>query len=236
MARGWGHLVRGLIWHVREKSDAGVVDIRLELMATLPDDWWSAVSRAVGSGTTLLHSAEEFDAATAHALSLLRDSSALLASGSHATAAFLAITAIEETVKIHIGSYRQNPEQARRGRDPLFQHAEKHRLAAAPTVEMGERLPQAIGEERLQTILEEARTGALVRVREQSLYFDHDGRSQQIPAAVVDPARARELLLFAIELFDDSLVGMTDRSMAFGQDADAMFERWREAGSERPGG
>jgi AbiV family abortive infection protein len=101
-------------------------------MATVPEHWWAALSRAVGAGAKLLHSAEEFDAATEHALSLLRDSSNLLGSGSHATAAFLAITAIEETVKIHIGSYRRNAEEVRRGRDPLYQHAEKHRLAAAP--------------------------------------------------------------------------------------------------------
>lgn len=201
-------------------------------MATVPDDWWSAVSRAIGAGTRFLHSAEEFDAATAHALALLRDSSNLLASGSPATAAFLAITAIEETVKIHIGSYRQNPKEARRGRDPLFQHAEKHRLAAAPTVEMGLRLQNAIGEERLQAILEEARTGGLVKVREQSLYFDHDGKNQHIPAMAIDRARARELLLFAIELFDDSLIGMTDRSTDFDREANALFEHWKDPSDE----
>jgi hypothetical protein len=94
---------------------------------------------------------------------------------------------------------------------------------------MGERLQNAIGKEQLQAILDQARTGGLVRVREESLYFDHDGKSQHIPAAAIDQAHAREILLFAIELFDDSLVGMTDRSAAFGQEADALFEQWKGA-------
>lgn len=91
---------------------------------------------------------------------------------------------------------------------------------------MGRRLGKAIGEQRLQEILRQAESGKLVRVREAALYFNHDGTSQHIPAEAFDVNQARELLLFAIEVFDDALVGMTNKSMELGRDADALFARW----------
>jgi hypothetical protein len=37
---------------------------------------------------------------------------------------------------------------------------------------------------------------------------------------------ARERLLFAIEVFDDALVGTTNKSLELGHKADALFARW----------
>jgi AbiV family abortive infection protein len=60
----------------------------------------------------------------------------LLEAGSHATAAFLAITALEETANVHIGKFRRSTEPVARRKDPLYGHAEKHRLGLGPTIAM----------------------------------------------------------------------------------------------------
>ena len=76
------------------------------------DDWWSGVRAALAVGQQLAQSVEQFNVACEHIVSLLRDASALLAAGSHATAAFLAITALEETAKVHVGTYRRGAAPA----------------------------------------------------------------------------------------------------------------------------
>lgn len=92
-------------------------------------------------------------------MSLLRDAAAILASGSHATAAFLAITALEEVAKVHLGMCRRATEPAPRRKDPLYRHEDKHRLAIGPTVATGSRLQQAIGGDRMNELIVQAREG-----------------------------------------------------------------------------
>jgi hypothetical protein len=38
--------------------------------------------------------------------------------------------------------------------------------------------------------------------------------------------KAREILLLAVEIFDDALVGSTNRSFERGTEADLIFKRW----------
>jgi AbiV family abortive infection protein len=59
--------------------------------------------------------------------------------GSSGTAAFLAITAIKETAKILMGTYRRSIAPVKWSKAPLFSHEQKHRIALGPTVGMGSR-------------------------------------------------------------------------------------------------
>jgi|SRR5688572_2801493 len=131
--------------------------------------WWESVSNALGVGQRIANSVEEFDEAGEHIVQLLKDSSLLLENRSAATACFLAITALEETAKLHIDLFRHSNVTVARGKDPLFKHKEKHRIAAAPTLAMGSRLQTAIGEARLRELMDLARNGGLATLRESCL-------------------------------------------------------------------
>jgi AbiV family abortive infection protein len=174
--------------------------------------WWESVASALGVGQRIANSSEHFDEAGEHVVQLLRDSSLLLENNSPATACFLAITALEETAKINIDLFRHSNLPVARGKDPLFNHKVKHRIAAAPTVAMGSRLQKAIGEARLRELMESARNGGLARLRESCLYVELKDGKFQTPNAVVSPKLAREILLFAAEVFDDAVVGFTNKS------------------------
>lgn len=192
-------------------------------------DWWNSVSAALAVGQRFATSVDEFNLACDHIVQLLEDASTLLHSGSHSTAIFLAITAIEETAKTHIGSFRNSADAVKRSKDPLYQHREKHKIALSPTVLMGERLVKALGEERLSVLVELARNGQLVPIREASLYVSQSQAGLQSPSAAVSREQAREFLLLAVEVFDDSLVGISDYTFNLSVRTDKIFQRWEGA-------
>lgn len=194
---------------------------------TFDKRWWMALEEALGTGVRLISGVGALNGAADHVVQLLQDASDLLERGSHASAAFLSITALEELAKCHLGMYRSGDAMPRR-KDALFSHDKKHRLAVAPTVAMGSRLQEAIGEARMQELMEMASTGALIPLREASLYFSVVGDQLTTPQDAIDPSTTRELLLFVIEVFDDALVGYTSHTFELGETTDSLFDIWKE--------
>jgi hypothetical protein len=90
-----------------------------------------------------------------------------------------------------------------------------------PTTFMG-RLPRLLGEERCARLKLEAETGELVSLRERALYVHVDADGVTTPATAIQEARVREVILLALEVADDRLVGWTNRSYALGE----RFEAW----------
>jgi AbiV family abortive infection protein len=198
-------------------------------MSEFDEEWWKSVEAALAVGQRIAVTSEELNEASDHIVRLLMDASLLLESGSHATSCFLAITALEETAKVHLGIYRRSAEPGPRKKDPLFRHDKKHHIAASPTIAMGSRLQGAIGEKRMHELLEVARSGGLVKLREASLYVEKVDDKIQLPSVSVTTTTARELLLFAIESFDDALVGYTSHSFDLSKVTDELFLRWKDA-------
>jgi len=180
-------------------------------------------------GQRVTETSDELNQACEHIVRLLNDASLLLEAGSHASAAFLSITALEETAKIHIGMYRNADDAAPRRKDPLYQHDKKHYIAAAPTVAMGSRLQEAIGEKRMNALIVIARAGQLKSIRENALYVGKDNGQLQLPSEAVTSEFAKELILFAVEAFDDAFVGYTARSYELGEITDQIFNKWENA-------
>ncbi len=198
-------------------------------MTEASEEWWSAVEAALAVGQRLGNSSEEFDRICEHIVQLLEDASTLLAAGSHSTGAFLSITALEETSKAHMGMYRRGAAPVKRSKDPLYKHGEKHRLALGPTVAMGSRLQAAIGEGRMRELIALAGSGGLVVLREAALYVEQKDGALSTPETSVPRSTARELLLLAVEAFDDALVGYTSRSIELSARTDKVFEMWAGA-------
>ena len=198
-------------------------------MSSQDQKWAEAVQSAVSVGKSLGSNAEDFNIAASHVAKLLEDASRLLGDGSHSTSIFLAITAIEETSKLHVGMYRSSNNAVARGKDPLFKHTQKHLLAATPTVAMGSRLTQAIGEQRVSELLEQLASGEFISLRESALYFEASGGKIRSPRQIYTWEQGREILLLAIEIFDDALVGYTNHSMQLGKGTDAIFSQWASA-------
>jgi AbiV family abortive infection protein len=82
-------------------------------------DGLQAVQAALAHGGKLYDKPEDFNAALDHIALLLDDATTLFERGSFPTAAFLAITALEETGKAHVALYRRDKPDAvtPKGRD-----------------------------------------------------------------------------------------------------------------------
>jgi AbiV family abortive infection protein len=186
------------------------------------DDWLALVDSVSTIGHRLITSVQDFDRACDHIEQLLLDSAVVFRRGSAGTTIFLAITALEETAKAHLGLYRSGAP-LKRANDPLYHHSKKHQLAAGPSVPLASRLLDTIGNDRVQALILAARSGQLVQMREASLYFESDGQQLRTPEDVVTLSQARELLMFAIEAFDDALVGYSSHSFQIGERLDMLF-------------
>jgi AbiV family abortive infection protein len=193
------------------------------------DDWLAEVEAAIGAGPRLIRGAQEFNRAFDHVYRLLRDAACLFRDSSVASAMFFAITALEETAKVYVGMYRHSEDPTNRRDDPLYRHKAKHALAAAPTIPVGSRLMEAVGTEKVAALIQAARSGQLVRVREGCLYLESNQNRLRIPAEEITKEEARAVLLFSIESFDDALVGYTNHSLELGKEADDLFASVRDA-------
>ncbi len=183
------------------------------------------ISLFCGPGN-LIETVEEFNLACEHIVSLLEEAEVVYSRGGYSTSAFLAITAIEEVAKAHLGLFTAGGSDSEsRYKNVFYNHAKKHKMAATPTISMGKRLQEAIGEEALSLILEMSRNKKLLDIRESSLYFQRYDGTVKTPRTCIDKDMARSILLYAIEVFDDALAGFTDYSMKTSQRTDLIFSR-----------
>ncbi|HVU41385.1 MAG TPA: AbiV family abortive infection protein [Xanthobacteraceae bacterium] len=190
----------------------------------MSEDFLDLVQRSIDYGLSIGGSASViFDTAAEHVAVLLSDAVDSFRRGSFGTSIFLAITAMEETAKAEIITFRvrPRPDGSTRGRDPLRHHFTKHQLAIRETTFMG-RLPNLLGPEVCARLKQEAGTGCFEKLREKALYVDFNEHGVHTPEATITQERAREIVLLALECADDILVGWTNASWLLRQ----RFEPW----------
>jgi len=169
----------------------------------------------------------QFDRGCDHVCALLRDAYTLFTSGSFPTVVFLSITAIEDIAKHETATFRRPGRTApakRRSDDHLYSHKLKHTIALQEVIVIGTRLPSAIDEARVRDMLDMAESGGLVVLRESALYAENVDGKFLCPQDRIDRALAREILLLALEVWDDRLVGLTNHTYALDGELAAMFE------------
>jgi AbiV family abortive infection protein len=166
-----------------------------------------------------------FNTASQHVLVLLGDAVAALERGSYGTSVFLAITALEETAKAELLTFRiPKPEGTpKKWGDPLHSHMKKHAMAVRPTTFMG-RLRKILSADTCERLQQEATDGSINRLRETAIYLScsADGKIST-PAMALDRTRAREIVLLALESADDILVGSTNESNQLGESIEAFI-------------
>jgi AbiV family abortive infection protein len=171
---------------------------------------------------------EEFNRGCDHVLRLLESAILLFLNEDHSTAIFIAITAIEEIAKLQVSVFRNElrTEQAtKRHEDHLFQHKSKHVIALQEVIVVGTRLPEAIGEERVRELLGMAENGSLLKMRESSLYADTVDGQFLVPFERFTKSDGRDLLLLALEVWDDRLYGLTNHSCTVDKRMTELFEQ-----------
>jgi len=159
------------------------------------------------TGETLEARAAQLEAELWHALGLWRDARLLFERGRFATATALAIVCLEETGKVGVARWqvfwpaRKEGSDASRWRNPLFSHTKKHLLVAGQGALVNARLDRLLGIERVCRFLDDVESGAIEKLRQRALYFDHDGEQPLLP----EDAISREVSLFYVVLAGELL-------------------------------
>lgn len=190
---------------------------------------WELIFQAAEAGAVLFSHdkfTQDFDKACGHIMVLIEDAFMCYERRSFGTSVFLSVTAIEETAKAEIGIYRRDNknEKQNRKKDPLYNHLSKHKMAVLPTVFMGKRLLEALGEKRCQELYSEVINGSLRTLREEALYFSNKDGSLITPDELIDREKSKEMLLLAIETIDDRLIGYSDKTYDIEKRLSQLFE------------
>ncbi|EPR3147294.1 AbiV family abortive infection protein [Campylobacter jejuni] len=190
----------------------------------MKDNNFDIIDKVLSTGSSFtIKTTEEFNKSINHILQLIKDSYFLYKVGSYGTSTFLSITIIEEVAKVHMGLYVKNIKL--KTKDFLKNHVSKQKIATNNyTILLGKRLNEAIGVDRIKNIMKLANEKRLTQIREEALYCDVKDNNLQTPSDMIDKKFAREILLFAIESFDDNLVGCSEHSYKISDITDKIFE------------
>ena len=176
-----------------------------------------------GTSNFYISSNEELNKCLDHVVQLISDSYVLYINNSYTSSSFLAISVLEEVGKIQMGIFIKGSDSYVR-KDKLRDHKSKQIVRASYTICMGERIKNAISNENLEKIFKFIYSGELKDLREKVIYCDRKNNSIVTPKDLITQEFARNLLLFAIESFDDNLVGWTNYSIELSKKTDLFFE------------
>lgn len=176
-----------------------------------------------GTSNFYISSNEELNKCLDHVVQLISDSYVLYINNSYTSSSFLAISVLEEVGKIQMGIFIKGSDSYVR-KDKLRNHKSKQIVGASYTICMGERIKNAISNENLEKIFQFIYSGKLKDLREKAIYCDRKNNSIVTPKDLITQELARNLLLFAIESFDDNLVGWTNYSIELSKKTDLFFE------------
>ncbi|MGN0178943.1 MAG: AbiV family abortive infection protein [Monoglobaceae bacterium] len=171
-----------------------------------------------------IKSKNEFNKCIEHLFQLITAAYTLYMSEAFPSSVFLSITVIEEVAKIHMGIYAKSSDKYVK-KDKLRDHETKEIIGANCTIYMSERIKKAIDTEKLETIFELAYSGKLKELREKSIYCEFKDGKIVIPHDIINKEFSKNMLLFAIESFDDNLVGYTNYSMDISKKTGILFDK-----------
>ncbi len=177
-----------------------------------------------GKSNFSINSTEELNKCIEHISSLISDAYILYKNNSFTSSAFLSIAIIEEVGKVHMGMYIKSSDSYIK-KDKLRDHMSKQIVGANYTISMSDRILKAISTEKFEEIFELAYSGKLKELREKAIYCDRENSQIKIPRDIISQEFSRNILLFAIESFDDNLVGYTSYSIKESKKTDLLFNK-----------
>ena len=176
-----------------------------------------------GSSNFYISSTEQLNKCLDHVVQLISDSYVLYMNNSYTSSFFLSINVLEEVGKIQMGIFIKGSDSYMR-KDKLRDHKSKQIVGASHTICIGERVKNVISNENLEKIFQIIYSGELKDLREKAIYCERKDNNIVTPKDLITQELARNLLLFAIESFDDNLVGWTDYSIDLSKKTDLFFE------------
>lgn len=157
-----------------------------------------------------------------HISNLIQDSYILYNNDSYNSSVCFSIIALEEISKAIIGNYQSYSGDKEGAICMLNKHKIKDKLATPPTIYVGKRLRDKIGESKILDLMNELQNSKMVHLRENSVYYSRANNTVKVPN--ISKEKARNLLLYVIEYFDDGLIGLTNFSYELEKKHNIIFD------------
>lgn len=177
----------------------------------------------MGESNFYIKTVFQFNKGIDHIFQLISDAYILYSNNSYPSSAFLSIAIIEEVARLHMGVFINESNEYKK-KDKLRDHKTKEVIGVNYTVSMSERIKAVMDLNNLEEIYNMTYSGELKKLREKSIYCECKDNELVVPKEIVDKNFSRNILLFAIESFDDNLVGYTEYSIDVSKKTDIIFE------------
>ena len=179
------------------------------------------VKESKGSGLKddfVIKTTDEFNKCADHIYDLLNSSSILYERGIFSSSIFFSIAAVEEIVKVYNSLFSKNVD-GYAGKD-----MGKKIFGPGYELWMDDRLTDTVEEEDLRAIFDLYNTGDLMDLKRDSVYSNRRQDTMTMPADIIDKKSARNMLLFAIQAYEDNLAGYSLYAINVSKKTDKLFE------------
>ena len=166
----------------------------------------------------LIKTTDEFNRCVDHIYDLLKSGYTLYREGIYSSSNLFSIAAIEEIVKVYNAIFSKDVDgYAGKGMGKKIFGPDYY-------LWMDDRLTDAVEEEDLKEIFDLYNSGALKDLKNDSLYCERRSDAILLPADHIDDKFARNMLLFAIQAYEDNLAGFSLYAIEISKKTDKLFE------------
>lgn len=166
----------------------------------------------------VIKTSDEFNRCIDHIYDLLNSSYVLYDKGLFPSSNFFSIAAIEEIVKVYNSLFSKNVDgHAAKGTGKKIFGPDYY-------LWMDDRLTDAVEEEDLKGIFDLYNSGGMTNLKLDSVYTNRRSDRMTIPVDLVDKKYARNMLLFAIQAYEDNIAGYSLYAINISKKTDKLFE------------
>ena len=176
------------------------------------------ISDSIIKSDFVIKTSDEFNRCIDHIYDLLNSSHVLYDKGLFPSSSFFSIAAIEEIVKVYNSLFSKNVDgHAGNGTGKKIFGPDYY-------LWMHDRLTDAVEEEDLKAIFDLYNSGGMTNLKLDSVYTNRRSDRMTIPVDLVDKKYARNMLLFAIQAYEDNIAGYSLYAINISKKTDKLFE------------
>ena len=166
----------------------------------------------------VIKTSDEFNRCIDHIYDLLNSSHVLYDKGLFPSSSFFSIAAIEEIVKVYNSLFSKNVD------GHVAKGTGKKIFGPDYYLWMDDRLTDAVEEEDLKAIFDLYNSGGMTNLKLDSVYTNRRSDRMTIPVDLVDKKYARNMLLFAIQAYEDNIAGYSLYAINISKKTDKLFK------------
>lgn len=192
--------------------------IRVDKSESRDDSKKQIREKAGTNNKFVIKTTDELNKCVDHIYNLLNSGFILYDRGIYSSSNFFSIAAIEEIVKVYNALFSKDVDgYSGNGMGKKIFGPDYY-------LWMDDRLTDAVEEADLKETFDSYNSGSLVNLKNNSVYCQRRSDVMSLPADIVDQKCARNMLLFAIQAYEDNIAGYSLYAINISKKTDKLFE------------